>query len=52
MNEEYEQLKEKYTTLCKLYMRGLVTFDWLVNYLCDEATYQYIKSNNDIGRCI
>lgn len=42
-------IKEETKKLANMYLRGLITFEWLVNYICDEMTHDYLKSNNDIN---
>jgi hypothetical protein len=33
-------------TLYKMYLRGLITFTQIVNYICNDYTFRYLKFNN------
>jgi hypothetical protein len=40
--------REELVKLYDMYLRGLITFDQIVNIVCDEMTFEYLKYNNNI----
>lgn len=42
------EIREALLVVGDMYLRGLVTFEWLANYICDEETYEQLKFNHDI----
>jgi hypothetical protein len=42
-----EELTFKQTEiLYKMYLRGLVTFSQIVNFICNDYTFRYLEFNN------
>lgn len=40
--------REQLVKLYNMYLKGLVTFDQIVDIVCDEMTFEFLKYNNDI----